>query len=111
MKKILLPTDFSDNSLNAIRYAVQLFKGEKCTFILLNAYTPVIYYIEYIPLNPDPAGLSASIKDNLLKNLKNIVKKLKAEFNNPNHHFETTVAFNTLILEIGEITREIRFMF
>jgi len=35
MKKILLPTDFSDNSLNAIRYAVQLFKGEKCTFILL----------------------------------------------------------------------------
>ena len=106
MKKILLPTDFSENSINAIRYAVQLFKDEKCTFHLLHAYTPAIYYIEYVPLNPDPAGLSASIKDNLLKNLKKIVKKLKSEFNNPNHQFKTNVAFNTLILEIKETTIE-----
>jgi len=106
MKKILLPTDFSDNSINAIRYAIQLFKDEKCTFYLLNAYTPAIYYIEYVPLNPDPAGLSASIKDNLLKDLKKIVKKLKVEFNNPNHHFQTIVAFNTLLLEIKEFTKD-----
>jgi hypothetical protein len=26
MKKILLPTDFSENALNAIDYALQLFK-------------------------------------------------------------------------------------
>ncbi|WP_373282945.1 universal stress protein [Aquaticitalea lipolytica] len=35
MKNILLPTDFSDNSWNAIKYALQLFKDEKCTFHLL----------------------------------------------------------------------------
>ena len=28
MKNILLPTDFSDNSWNAIQYAVELFKDE-----------------------------------------------------------------------------------
>lgn len=106
MKKILLPTDFSDNALNAIKYAVQLFKDEKCTFYLLNTYTPAIYYIEYVPINPDPSGLSVAIKDNLLKNLNSIVKKLKTEFNNPKHHFETMASFNTLILEVSEITRE-----
>jgi len=106
MKKILLPTDFSNNALNAIKYAVQLFKDEKCTFYLLNTYTPTIYYIEYIPVNQDLSGLSAAIKENLLKDLSAIVEKLKAEFNNPNHKFETVAAFNTLILEINEITKE-----
>ena len=106
MKRILLPTDFSDNSLNAIRYAVQLFKDENCTFYLLNTYTPSIYYFEYVPVNPDYSGLSAVIKENLLKDLNAIVKQLKTEFKNPNHDFETIAAFNTLVLEITEITKE-----
>ncbi|MFD0797929.1 universal stress protein [Maribacter chungangensis] len=38
MKKILLPTDFSQNSENAINYAIQLFEKESCTFFLLHAY-------------------------------------------------------------------------
>ena len=106
MKKILLPTDFSDNAFNAIKYAVQLFKDEDCTFYLLNTYTPAIYYIEYVPLNPDPSGLSTAIKENLLKDLNAIVEKLKTEFNNPKHQFETIAAFNTLTFEITEITKE-----
>lgn len=35
MKKILIPTDFSDNSKNAIRYALQLFKEKPCHFFIL----------------------------------------------------------------------------
>lgn len=106
MKRILLPTDFSDNSLNALRYAVQLFKDENCTFYLLNTYTPSIYYFEYVPVDPDYSGLSAVIKENLLKDLNAIVKKLITEFNNPKHEFEVLAAFNTLILEITELTKE-----
>ena len=106
MKRILLPTDFSNNALNAIRYAVQLFKDEKCTFYLLNTYTPSIYYFEYVPINPDYSGLSAVIKENLIKDLNAIVENLKEEFKNPNHDFEMIAAFNTLVLEIEEITKE-----
>jgi len=106
MKRILLPTDFSDNSFNAIRYAVQLFKDEKCTFYLLNAYTPSIYYFEYVPVTSDYSGLSSVIKGNLIKDLNVMVEKLKTEFNNKNHEFEVMAAFNTLILEITEITKE-----
>ncbi|KAA3620515.1 MAG: universal stress protein, partial [Flavobacterium sp.] len=36
MKKILLPTDFSPNSLHAIDYAMNFFKGNKAHFVLLN---------------------------------------------------------------------------
>lgn len=38
MKRILLPTDFSEHALNAIKYALYLFEKEDCIFYLLNAY-------------------------------------------------------------------------
>lgn len=43
---ILLPTDFSVNSRNAINYALQLFKNEKCTFYFLHAFPRAIYSYE-----------------------------------------------------------------
>ena len=36
MKNILLPTDFSENSWNAIRYAIQFFNETSCNFYLLH---------------------------------------------------------------------------
>ena len=35
MKNILLPTDFSENSWNAIKYAIHFFEKETCNFYLL----------------------------------------------------------------------------
>ncbi len=43
MKNILLPTDFSENSKNAIKYAMKFFKGETCTFHILNSQKPSGY--------------------------------------------------------------------
>ena len=36
MKKILIPTDFSDNAWNAIKYGLEMFKKNKCAFHLLH---------------------------------------------------------------------------
>jgi len=38
MKRILVPTDFSDNSKAAFEYAVNLFDNSERTFVLLNAF-------------------------------------------------------------------------
>ena len=40
MKKILLPTDFSDNAWNAIFTAVKLYTNVECRFYLLHGYEP-----------------------------------------------------------------------
>ncbi|TYQ00267.1 nucleotide-binding universal stress UspA family protein [Tenacibaculum adriaticum] len=37
-KKILLPTDFSRNSINAINYARELYVNDKCDFFVLNVF-------------------------------------------------------------------------
>ena len=47
-RKILLPTDFSNNSWLAINYALQLFKNEACDFYLLNAFFGTNNLIENI---------------------------------------------------------------
>ena len=37
-KRVLLPTDYSKNALNAIRYALELYKNVLCDFYILNAF-------------------------------------------------------------------------
>ncbi|MBO3098944.1 universal stress protein [Gelidibacter pelagius] len=107
MKNILLPTDFSDNSLNAIRYAIQLFENDQCTFHLFNAYTPVVYDLTYVLLSPAQFGLRDPIRAASQEGLDKLTTELKEEFGtNPNHKFETIARFETLIAGIKELIVE-----
>jgi nucleotide-binding universal stress UspA family protein len=105
MKRILLPTDFSDNALNAIRYALNLFKDEEVTFYLLNTFTPVSYHTGYLIENPTPYGMEDIAMINSKKDIEKTEEKIKEEFNNPKHSFVRLSAFNTLIGEIKEVVR------
>ncbi|MDG1730384.1 MAG: universal stress protein [Algibacter sp.] len=103
MKNILLPTDFSENSWNAIVYALKLFKNETCKIYLLNTYTPVIYHVEYVLIDPAQYGLGDAVRETSLKNLDHLETRIKKEFNNPKHTIESIAAFNNLISEIVDI--------
>ncbi|VVV01385.1 universal stress protein [Mesonia sp.] len=94
MKRILLPTDFSENAYNAISYALHFFKDEKCHFILLNT----LYNSDYIIYS----SLNTLYENNSLKKLEQLRKHIVTEFNNPNHEFESVSSFNMLYQEIEE---------
>ncbi|MEM5565493.1 universal stress protein [Psychroserpens sp. AS72] len=103
MKHILLPTDFSENSWNAISYAIQLYKNEECTFYLLNTYTPVVYNVEYVLGYPAQFGLGDVIRTTSQENLKKTLLRITNLFGeNPKHKFETAARFDTLISGIKE---------
>ncbi|PKD16793.1 universal stress protein [Salegentibacter salinarum] len=102
MKKILLPTDFSENAYNAISYAIKAFIDEKCTFYLLNTYTPVLYDSEYILYNSTQPNLAEVYKKNSISGLRKVERKINRDFNNPNHQFEKISSFNLLIDEMKE---------
>ena len=103
MKKILLPTDFSDNSWNAIKYALQLFKNKKCSFTLLNTYTPVVYQVEYMQASFSQFQVIDAIKETSKQNLNDLIKRIEVEFPNPNHVFSEISSFNTLTAEINDL--------
>ena len=54
-KKMLLPTDFSKSSWNAIQYAIKLYEHQECDFYILNTYTKDSYGLASISLL-DPDG-------------------------------------------------------
>ncbi|MGK0413970.1 MAG: nucleotide-binding universal stress UspA family protein [Polaribacter sp.] len=106
MKQILLPTDFSKNSWNAIQYALQLFKDQVCTFHLLNVYTPIIYQVQYFEVPMNQASLIDEIKESSNTQLDNQLDKIKSEFKNEHHTFCKISSFNTLQNEIEKRCRE-----
>jgi len=103
MKKIILPTDFSENAYNAIKYAIQLFKDEECTFYLVNTYTPAIYESEYILHSPGQIGLGDIYQSVSAENLEALQKQLEKDFGNPKHTFYAHSAFNILVDEIVKL--------
>lgn len=100
MKKIILPTDFSDNAYNAIRYAVRLFKDFETTFYLLHTYTPAIYQTEYVLHSPGQIGLGDFYQESSQTQLEELKTKIEKEFNNPKHTFIPHTAFNILVDEV-----------
>ncbi len=106
MKKILMPTDFSTNSINALKYAVSLFKDEECTFYLLNTFTPVLYDTEYILYSTTQPGLEEIYRDNSEKGLQKVKRRITSQDKNPKHQFELISAFNLLIEEIKDQIKE-----
>ena len=103
---ILLPIDFSKNSRNAIAYAMELFKNEKCKFFFLHTYTPSFYRMDYMLGGPSFSAIPDSDVDISLAGLEKTLADVKKTYNNPKHTYSIISAFNTLTDEINEVTTE-----
>lgn len=98
MKKILVPTDFSENAYNALKYGVNLFSKEECTFYLLHTYTPSLYNAEFLIYSN--LSLDEIYRINVNKSLTRVVTRIKKEFPDLKHSFKKLACFNLLQDEI-----------
>lgn len=105
MKKILLPTDFSDNAWNAICYALEFFSNEKCEFQILHTYTPTFYRIDYLLGGPSFSAIPDAGVDTAQKGLDKTLVDIHLNYKNPKHKFKVFSAFNTLTNEVSEHTQ------
>jgi len=103
MKNILLPTDFSDNSFQAIGYALQLFEQDVCKFYFLHTYTPVIYNMDYMQGSTAQFELMDAVRSASVDGLKRFEAKINATYKNSNHTIESISSFNTLTQEVKNI--------
>lgn len=103
MKKILLPTDFSENAYNAIKYAIQLFEKEDCEFFLLNTYTPVLYDNAYLVYSATQPTLTEIYHNKSMQGLERVLRRIKRNFKNDRHTFRKISSFNLLSDEIKEL--------
>lgn len=103
MKTILLPTDFSENAWNAMKYALKFFEGSTCTFYLLHVNT-LSYAMTTDPLYVDTEDFIENTYTQPSKlQLRNLLKRISQEFpDNKNHHFFTLTDYNFFIDSIRE---------
>lgn len=106
MKRILLPTDFSENAFNASSYALQLFAQDECTFYLLHTYTPVATNAGMLVNTYSALQLEEVTRDAAVHGLDVLEKKLLKAYPNPKHTFKKITAFNLLVSEIVSCVKE-----
>jgi len=90
MKNILLPTDFSENSWNAIKYAICFFEKETCNFYLLH----INRYSDNFIDGPSFIATEDVLEDVYTKpskqQLRKVLKRISDHFPaNKNHRFYT----------------------
>jgi nucleotide-binding universal stress UspA family protein len=102
MENILLLTDFSKNSLNAIAYSTNLFKGNRCHFFLLHVKSPVSYTTDDIMASGNESIYNIIVKDAKVE-LDGIVQDLKIRFKTETYEFETLVDFDNLSDSIKQV--------
>lgn len=98
-KKLLLPTDFSKSSWDAIMYALKLYAEQECDFYILNTYTKDSHGLENINrLDPDEAFNKLS-ENRSKKGLGDILQRLTFAEKNPNHRFHV-LSRSTLFIDV-----------
>lgn len=102
MKNILLLTDFTSKSAAAHDYAMQLFKGQRCTFHLLSIQKVWEYTMDdLMTANPKDTLDMGLLGDNRTK-LKTVLKRLKVETAHEDFNFESSVDYDVFTNAIKE---------
>lgn len=105
-KRILIPTDFSKNALNAIRYTIDLYAKLNCDFYFLH----VIHFEKYTNnslIIPEEGSAPFELaKADSEKNFKKLLDSLELHNDNPKHNYFTQSSFNYLSEAIKKIIAE-----
>ena len=101
-KRIILPTDFSENSWNAIAYALKVFKDVPCDFFILNSYQVGASGLSTQMAGANDTRLYNLIKEQSKRDLQRELEKIKSFDENPAHTFETRSVMETLVNAIGK---------
>lgn len=103
MRKIVLPTDFSPSAYNALKYAVALFKYERCEIYLLHAFADEVYNNVDVLTSSQLEEAKNNLRKKHEKSLQDLLAEIKEFSPNPKHNFHTIAAFGALIDEINEL--------
>lgn len=106
MRKILIPTDFSKNAMNALKYAINLFKYDISEFYVMHAYQDEIYADEVLISEKTLDFVTDSVSKKSEKELENIRKTIKTISPNPRHTVNIISANNVLLEEVDKIVDE-----
>lgn len=106
MKKILVPTDFSNNAMNALKYAMELFKYDVSEFLIMHAYQDDIHKDKILLSRKTIDQVTKIISDKSQLQLEYTLKQIHNTSPNPKHNYKVISANNMLMDEANKIVNE-----
>jgi len=103
MRKLLIPTDFSANAMNALKFALELFKYDKSEFFIMHAYQDEVHADHTLLKREHLPEITAAIRVKSERKLNQILEDIHEISPNPKHTFTIISANNTLIDEADNI--------
>lgn len=103
MLSILLPTDFSKNSMNAITYALEFFKYEKVEFYFMHAYQKEFYDHTDLVSRDVFEDILEDVKAKSEASLEELLEKVKEMAPNPRFNYHSISAYSSLVEEANHI--------
>ena len=106
MRKILVLTDFSENSTNALKYACELFKHDISKFIIMHAYQDEIYTDDSLITRGDLENVTKNISAKSKSQLEDILKQIKSASQNAKHSYIIKSSNSMLLDETNKIVED-----
>ncbi|GAA4269521.1 universal stress protein [Hyunsoonleella aestuarii] len=106
MKSILLPTDFSKNSVNAIEFAVELFSNQDCDFHILNVQKASSFISDDMMTVSSSATIYRTIVDAAMKSINNIISKVESRYKNERHNFHSLIDYDNFTDAINQVSEK-----
>ena len=103
MKKVIFPTDFSDDAFDALKFAAELFKYDKTEFFIVHAYADQVYEHEEVTDKESLEKIKKTIAEDSEEKLNKTREDILHLFPNPRHHFHTQAGFGLLIDEVNDL--------
>jgi len=102
MKNILLLTDFSESSKNAIHYAAKLFENETINFHLVYIHKASAFTTADL-MTTGTANLYASIVKSPKEDLEDLSKQLQSVYKNPKHTYTEHIDYDVFTDAVNQL--------
>ncbi|APY00497.1 universal stress protein [Lacinutrix venerupis] len=106
MIKIIIPTDFSETSKNAIYYALELMKYEKCDFTIVHAYATEVYNNTEELSRDYFEKYRDKIKQEADSKLQKIITQMLEKSPNPRHNYKSISIFNSIVESVNDLIKK-----
>ncbi len=103
MKKVLIPTDFSDNAWDALTYAIRLFDDIPCRFYILNTYQISTSRTTNTMHKERDTHMYRMLKETSEKELKKIENYLNNNLLNDKHEYKIISKTGALLTIIKQL--------
>ncbi|WP_062061493.1 universal stress protein [Aquimarina longa] len=106
MRKIVIPTDFSENAMNALRYAAELFKYEHSCFFIIHVYADEVYNTSTLASQDVFEKLKEMMHKTSDIALEKVCSTIQQVSPNPRHNYTILSKFGNLTNELNDLVNQ-----